>query len=145
MTRIHSDPNPSAAALSGSLRDVLVQHTKERMRHFFLFIYTYRLLMHVLDVPAKDWANYVSIKATHQIDSGLRRENGWDVSFKNDDVSVLDLYASGFKRVDASHFCNLGLKPALSALCAATHDQRVLSLYGGLVNVRQYTPFAAAD
>ena len=76
MPRIQSDPSPSAVVLSGTLRSALVGHTKERIRHFFLFLYLYRMLMHVLQVPPGQWASHVSVKATHQIDEGMRRGPG---------------------------------------------------------------------
>ena len=135
MPRIHSDPSPSAVVLSGTLRNALVAHTKERVRHFFLFLYLYRMLMHVLQSPSRDWAKYVSIKATHQIDEGMRRDEGWNLKFKKDDVSVLDEQASAFRKVDAAHFCNLGLEPALAAVVAKSPDERARSLYDGLVKV----------
>lgn len=133
MPRIHSDPSPSGVVLSGTLRAALVEHTKERMRHFFLFLYTYRMLMAVLQCTSGTWAKYVSVKATHQIDVGLRRDEGWDIIFKDADASVLDLPASAFKSVDASHFCNLGLAPSLAGLCAQSTDKRSQFLYDSLV------------
>ena len=135
MPRTHSDPNPALAVLAGTLGAVLVGHTKERMRHFFLFMYTYRLLMHVLKCPAAKWADNVSIKATHQCDTGMRRDEAWDIRFKNDDVSILNLDATAFRRVDAPHFCNLGLNPAIAGLCDQSTDERAPHLYNMLVRV----------
>ena len=48
---------------------------------------------------------------------------------------MLDLLASAFRRVDAAHFCNLGLKPSLAALCAKSDDMRAGSLHEDLVKV----------
>ena len=135
MTRVQSDPSPSAVVLAGTLRHALVGHTKERLRHFFLFLYLYRMLVHVLQAPPAEWAGHVSVKATHQIDVGLRRDEAWDVVFRKDDASVLDLAASAFKRVDASHFCNLGLAPSLGALCAESGDVRATALHAQLASV----------
>lgn len=135
MARIQSDPSPSAVVLAGTLRHALVGHTKERMRHFFLFLYLYRMLMHVLQCPPDEWAGHVSVKATHQIDVGMRRDEAWDVVFRKEDASVLDLNASAFRRVDASHFCNLGLSPALAGLCGPSSGVLVMSLYAQLVRV----------
>jgi hypothetical protein len=135
MPRTHSDPSPSAVVLSGTLRAAILAHTKERMRHFFLFLYVYRMLVYVLQIPADSWARHVSVKATHQIDVGLRRDEAWDIAFKKDDVSVLDLQASAFRRVDATHFCNLGLAPSLAALCARSPDGRAMHLYNALERV----------
>jgi hypothetical protein len=135
MPRIQSDPSPSAVVLSGTLRAALVAHTKERLRHFFLFLYSYRMLMHVLQVPPGKWAGYVRITATHQVDVGMRRDTDWDIRFKKDDVSVLDLQTTAFMRVDAAHFCNLGLDPSLAGLCTQSGDERARSFYNTLEKV----------
>ena len=135
MPRIHSDPNQALGVLSGILGVALVGHTKERMHHFFLFLYTYRLLMNVLECAPNKWADNVSIKATHQCDTGVRRDEAWRTGFKNDDVSVLNFYVTDFRRVDASDFCNLGLNPALAGLCDQGAYERARHLYNMLVRV----------
>lgn len=141
MGRIHTDPSETALAQSGTLRDALVAHSKARMRFFFLYMYTYRMLMHVLQVPADQWQTYVSNTATHQINSGMRRDSDWDISFQKDDVSILDHFASLFRRVDAAHFCNLGLNPALAAKCSASSDPRATDIYNTLVMISGATRF----
>lgn len=135
MARILSSHNINAARLSGRLGDALVDHTKQRMRFFFCYLYVYRILMHILKVPANEWGRHISVKATHQCDSGLRREEGWDVQFKKDDSSILEYMASEFKRVDAAHFCNLGLKPSLAGLCNASDDARATDLFNQLESI----------
>ncbi len=122
--REHMDPSPSAVVLAGTLRQAIVGHTKERIRHFFLFLYTFRILMHVLKLPDGEWAGLVEVKATHQVDTGMRRDEGWDQVFAKTDGSMLDLSATAFRRMDAAHFCNLGLKPRLAALCSGSGDAR---------------------
>jgi len=121
--------------MSGRLRDVLVHHTTQRMRHYFLFLITYRMLLHLLNVPETDWKKYVSAKATHQCDSGLRRDRDWQVKFLKHDTSILDLSVSAFARVDAAHFCNLGLTRGLDSYCARSTDPRVRSIYEALTKI----------
>ncbi|WP_145963071.1 hypothetical protein, partial [Mangrovicoccus ximenensis] len=122
--REHIDPSPSAVVLAGTLRHAIVGHTKERIRHFFLFLYTFRILMHVLKLPAGQWPGLVEIKATHQVDTGMRRDEGWDQIFAKTDGSMLDLSATAFRKIDAAHYCNLGLAPRLAGLCSASQDSR---------------------
>ncbi|WP_172329310.1 hypothetical protein [Mangrovicoccus sp. HB161399] len=130
--REHMEPSPGAVVLAGTLREAIVGHTKERIRHFFLFLYTFRILMHVLKLPAGDWAGLVAVAATHQVDAGLRRDEGWDQVFAKTDGSMLDLPATAFRKVDAAHYCNLGLAPRLAGLCSASEDVRAEPLLNAL-------------
>ncbi|UWQ99113.1 hypothetical protein K3729_17195 [Rhodobacteraceae bacterium S2214] len=141
MGRIHTDPSPTALAQSGILRDALVAHSKARMRFFFLYMYSYRMLMHVLQIPSDQWPQYVSIKATHQFNTGARRDSDWDLSFQKDDVGILDHSASSFRRIDAAHFCNLGLAPSLATLCARSGDPRAVAIYETLTMISAATRF----
>lgn len=127
--RAHEERSPTAANTSGTLRVVIAEHMKQRMRYFFNFLYLYRMLMLLLDIAPKDWTRYVSATATFQIDTGTHSDHDDLLKFDRSDVSVLDLPATAFGDMDAAHFCNLGLQNGLGLLCAKSTDDRVSSLY----------------
>lgn len=131
--RKHEAPSSTALVLSGDLGGQLVLHTRERVRHFFQFLYLYRMLMLLLKVDPKNWESFVSVVATHQIDTGVRRASKDEVvSFDKTSGGIVELPTTAFGKLDAAHFCNLGLKGNLDGLSAKSKDDRVFPLYARL-------------
>ncbi len=137
MPRILSAATPTSVVMAGDLRAALHEHMRERLRHFFLFLYTMHLIIARLhgrhgrtDI---DFNAMVRAAATHQVDTGQRSGDQAYHAFDRADASVLDQPATRFDRMDAAHFCNLGLDPTLAGLCAASRGDEVLfDLYNQL-------------
>lgn len=126
MGRIHSEPNTALAILAGTLQDALRMHAAQRMHHFFWFLFCYKALTDRLRGAGHDLkpAQGVSVKATHQIAFGLRRDNPGYFDFVVTDPGIIHQPATSCGRTDAAHYCNLGIKPAFLRLAttAATPD-----------------------
>lgn len=134
MGRITSDPSPTGVVLAGTLRQAIRGHMTERARHFFLFLYLHRLLIGRLRAGGRDlgWGAFVRAAATHQVDSGMRSDLATYAKFDKLDEGVLDLPATAFRNMDAAHYCNLGLDPALAGLCLREADAVAFDLYESL-------------
>ncbi len=140
MPRIHSDPTPSSVTLAGTLRTAIPGHAAERFRHFFVYLYLYKMITDRLNAaPYNAGLNTnggVSSIATHQVDSGVRSTDISYEGFLNKDANVIDLPATAFRRMDAAHYCNLGVTPTFSGIVAQAvqhaNDEVLLSLFEGL-------------
>lgn len=120
MGRIHSEPDNGLAILAGTLDDSLRMHAAQRMSFFFWFLFCYKALSDRLRAQGHDLdpAEGVSIKATHQIAFGLRRDNPGYYDFVVSDPDIIEQPATACGRTDAAHYCNLGIKPPFLALAA---------------------------
>lgn len=138
MSRYHTDRTDTSVNVSGSLKDALRMHAYERCRHFFSYVYTAKLLTdyvnarHGLKLKPTDVPEH---KATEQVDSGLRSTDTVYFGFDSTDPNVVNLSATGFSKLDAAHFCNLGIDPGcrgkFGALASA--DQVVERLFMALI------------
>lgn len=140
MTREHSAASPTSVVVGGTLRTAIPGHTYERMRHFFLYVYLYRMLTARLNGAhggAFGPAAGVSEIATHQVDEGMRSTDLSYHGFDNKDPKVVDKTATAYTRMDAAHFCNLGIHGpfASAAAKAGTADPVARDLYEGLKRV----------
>lgn len=115
MSRYHTDRTETAPTISGDLKDALRAHAYERCRHFFSYVYTARLLAdyvnarYGLSIKPTDVPEH---KATEQVDSGLRSTDSLYYGFDAKDPNVVNQSATGCGKVDAAHFCNLGINAA---------------------------------
>ena len=116
--RKHSPRTASAPVLSGELGDLLERHVRERLRHFFLSLFAMKALT---DLMGRNHATHMNPaqgfdgKASHQIDSGDRSTDSAHARFEKTDGDVLSANATAFRKMDAAHFCNLGLKKGFEA------------------------------
>jgi hypothetical protein len=112
--REHAARSLTAALLSGSLGDELKKHAFERCRHFFLYLITIKAIEHVnntLSPKAPITAlSGLEVKATDQIDTGFIQETAHYEEFDNTDEHIVDQPTTSFTKMDAAHFCNLGIK-----------------------------------
>ena len=113
-SREHAKPSPTAVVISGALGDELRRHAFERCRHFFLYLFYYKALLDRVNGPlhnlgiAPTAALYVN--ATHQIDTGFRSGDPAYYGFDARDPNVVTRSATACGRMDAAHFCNLGIQ-----------------------------------
>ena len=126
MGRIHTEPDKGLAILAGTLQDALRMHAAQRMSYFFWFLFCYKALtdrLRTLGVDLKD-AEGVSVKATHQIAYGLRRDNPGYYDFVVSDPDIIKQPATACGKTDAAHYCNLGITPGFmtKALVHATPE-----------------------
>lgn len=114
MPRIHSEPNAALAILAGPLQDELRKHASQRLSYFFWFLFCYKALTDRLRTHGVDLtdAEGVSVKATHQIAYGLRRDNPGYYDFVVSDPDIVKQPSTACGKTDAAHFCNLGIQPA---------------------------------
>ncbi len=117
--RSFGELSAGAVNLGGKLEDALHYHTRERALHFFLYLFDMKVLVTHLNKPpyglelAQDEG--VEVVATDQINTGFRSTNigpGAYRAFDAASASTLRESASAFTKMDAAHFCNLGIKPA---------------------------------
>jgi hypothetical protein len=112
MSRHYADRISTSADTSGSLKDVLRMHAYERCRHFFSYLYTARLLTdyvnakHGLNLKPTD---VLEVTATDQLDTGVRSNAVEYYGFNAKDPNVVDQLATACGRMDAAHYCNLGI------------------------------------
>lgn len=122
--RRHVEMSPTALIKSGSLAHELKGHAFERGKHFFHFVVTMKMVVFELNRlggagTPHTFSKWVSVKATDQIGSGLRSQHAAYAEFDTEDPKIVDAQTTRFTRVDAAHFCNLGLKPGLAEACQA--------------------------
>ena len=113
MGRIKESIPNSAAIRSGVLGEVLVKHTRERVHVFFLFAYFANILKDRIESLTGQTVSYtdmLQVKATHQIGTGTRRSTPTIDPFDETDPNVVNMWATEFRKLDAAHFCNLGIK-----------------------------------
>lgn len=127
MGREHSAGSLSGVNLAGSIGDALLMHARERVIHFFMFLFA-------LDAACRRIAalgtgvviepgNAFEVAATHQIDSGFRSTNADHYDFDETDPKVVDKPSTSCRRTDAAHFCNLGLEARIFAQLATAGAQ----------------------
>lgn len=116
--RSFGELSAGAVNLGGKLENALHYHTQERAIHFFLYVFYMKVLVtHLNKAPyalklAEDEG--VEVVATDQINTGFRSTNigpGAYHAFDSGSASTLQESASAFTKMDAAHFCNLGIKP----------------------------------
>lgn len=136
MSRAHTSVDPNLPALSGKLGDALRMHAGQRIHYFFMFLYykaalTDRLNQHLTNAGQGMLSHFdgVSVKATHQIDSGFRDEDEVRWDFLKKDPAILDEYATNCGKSDAAHYCNLGLTDKFQGIATqyATADKDPLA------------------
>ncbi len=113
MARKKTTRSATAANRTGELGTVLQFHAYERIRHLFLFLFAVDAACKLVNAEANTsykGGTMVQEAATHQVDSGLRESDQIKDVFDDDDSNVVKLQSSAFNRIDAAHFCNLGLK-----------------------------------
>lgn len=144
-TREHSLRSDTASNTSGSLGSVLRVHAYERCRHFFLYVFTAKALTdyannkHGLGLGPTD---ILEVVATHQVDTGLRSNDTEYYGFDSTDPNVVNESATACLKMDAAHFCNLGIDPRCrSRLAGLAGDKTVARLLNDLItycgNTRQ--------
>jgi len=127
MSRVFFDASPTAPVISGTLRTQLPYHALERVRHFFSFLFTLQMLVDYLlrkgHVAAPfAYASVVVAKASHQVDSGMRSTAAVYEGFAEADPGVIDYSTTAFTRMDAAHFCNLGINAGFVRAVTGLHD-----------------------
>lgn len=134
MGREKAARSPSSVSLSGTLRDALPNHAKQRCLHFFSFLFYLQALVDYLNNNKgknRDYIKAIKIHATDQIDTGFRVPDGQGIgSFDENDANVINLPCTAFGRTDAAHFCNLGIDRNFKNEVAqfSNQDEIVLSL-----------------
>jgi hypothetical protein len=144
MSRVKSDRAEAAVSTSGVLKDELRKHAYERCRHFFLYLFFYKALI--------DWLNtkytfglsakgLLKIHASHQADTGFRSSDPQHSEFDATDATMVDKTCTAFQRMDATHFCNLGIEPGYDIKISnlGSQDQMVFTLYESLACVCKNT------
>lgn len=113
MGREKWDRTDSAVTISGSLGEQLEAHARERVIHFFMYLFYVKALTDYANAQTGGGLGYtgaVSAKATYQIDEGHKSGDPTYLDFNNVDPKVVDESCTHFSKIDAAHFCNLGLK-----------------------------------
>ena len=141
MSRVHAERVPESVNMGGTLKDELRKHARERCRHFFLYVFLYKALTDWVNGPLynlglSDTAAFF-INASHQADEGFRSAELEHYQFNAKDPKVVDQDCTSCGRMDASHFCNLGItKPYQGKFSIfAQSDQTIAYLYGTLTRV----------
>lgn len=126
-------PTAGSALLAGTIGEALAMHARERIVHFFTFLFAVRACCDrakaVSGVDVAPWT-VISAKATHQVDEGFRLKNPVYYDFDDDDPAVIGRSASSCRNTDAAHFCNLGLVagPWAQLAAVAATDRHVFDL-----------------
>lgn len=134
MPREHMDRSASGVNLGGTIGDALLMHARERIVHFFMFLFALDALCRRVAAitPAVAIAPGAAFetKATHQVDSGFRSGNAAHWDFDETDPAVVTKSSTSCQNTDAAHFCNLGLDPGAWArlVMGAGTDQHALDL-----------------
>jgi hypothetical protein len=135
MSRIHGEPSKYGVVISGALGGELRRHAYERCRHFFLYLFIYKALLNYLNGPTYNAGlgptALLEVKATDQIGTGFRSEEPEYYEFDATDPAVVNKSTTACGRMDAAHFCNLGIHPTYRSHIAtlASNDAKVAWLY----------------
>ena len=135
MPRITSNPIPSYLPPSGKLGEELTKHAKERCRHYFLYLFTVKALVDVLNSSGNSYKyhNVVLIKASHQTDTGYRETRSDFDDFDCNDANIVNTFVTKIRKTDAAHFCNLGVTPTfLSSIQGQMSSPVVAKLWENL-------------
>jgi len=115
MARKKITRSATAVNLSGQLGNALAYHAGERMRHLFLFLFATdaacRLVNAELGAAFKP-GSMIKEAASHQVDSGLRSNDQTRDVFDETDANIIQVPSTSFNKIDAAHYCNLGLEPS---------------------------------
>ena len=115
MARKKITRSATAVNLSGQLGNALAYHAGERMRHLFLFLFATdaacRLVNAELGAAFKP-GSMIKEAASHQVDSGLRSNDQTRDVFDETDANIIQVPSTSFNKIDAAHYCNLGLVPS---------------------------------
>lgn len=132
MGREHTSIDPNMAILAGNLGPALRMHAAQRAEYFFLYLFFHRLLTRRLTdthgVVGLRPNQGVTVKATHQIATGIRSKDSAYYAFDKMDPDMLNKPATTAEKRDAAHFCNLGVdgKFLADATSAAAGDPQTL-------------------
>jgi hypothetical protein len=147
--RAFGELSKDAVNLGGKLENALHDHAQERAIHYFLYLFYMKVLVSHLNKSPYDLKlaqdEGVEVVATDQINTGFRSTNigaGAYHEFDNASAATLQQSASAFTRMDAAHFCNLGIKPAfvtkISKYASKAHhaiDPIPMDFYQGLKKI----------
>jgi len=120
--RIKETIADSTAIRSGKLSEVLKDHVRQRVHIFFLFAFFAKILnerYQQLSSRKIGYRDMLQVKATHQIGTGVRRNTPSVDIFDENDANVINRFATNFRKLDAAHFCNLGILAPFRAQVAA--------------------------
>lgn len=134
MPRIQTAAPDHYTPRSGTLGYALRSHSKERCRYYFFYAFFLDALIAQLSQSGqtgKPAGDFVLTKASHQIDSGHRRQDDAYNTFERD-ARVIDNTATAFKNMDAAHFCNLGIQPALTQMAQSLPTHTARTFYDNL-------------
>ena len=106
MARIHTEADAGLAILAGTLQDALRMHAAQRMSFFFWFLFSYKALTDLVRTHGADVTDNegLSVKATHQIAYGLRRDSPGYYDFLVSDPDVVKRASTACGRTDAAHY-----------------------------------------
>ncbi|WP_144403298.1 hypothetical protein [Pseudomonas sp. StFLB209] len=132
-----SDRSPTAPMESGALNMLLLRHSADRMRYYFMFCFHIKIACDYLaEVHGEfiDPNSAIVDHATHQVDTGARLKTG--NPFEKDSVQPDDLSATGWDSMDAAHMNNLGLAKGFTSTCErlGTYDPIMNELYSRCVS-----------
>jgi hypothetical protein len=125
VARIKTSRTENALNLSGQLGPALTRHAIQRRRHLFLFLFAVDAACRLVD-PQRNTVkpgDMIQEAATHQIDSGLRSTAATRDVFDASNLGVVNLSSTSFTKIDASHYCNLGLRAGPWGQLASTAHQ----------------------
>lgn len=126
--RRHVEGKPNFPVFAGKLRHELESHALGRAEHFFVYLVTMKILVAELNALGATWASsrFVRVKASDQIDGGMRIKPSANTQansvapyavFDPTDATIVDMPTAQFTRMDAAHWCNLGLAPEMAEAC----------------------------
>ncbi|MCO7552740.1 hypothetical protein [Metapseudomonas otitidis] len=111
--RTKKDRIRSTPLLGGDLHNASADHAYERIRHCFLFCFYVEITCDYLNTiygTTHDPATVIADSATHQIDEGYKNLKADE--FDKSSSAPQDLSITGYSKMDAAHFNNLGLNSA---------------------------------
>lgn len=144
MSRVKSDREFFTVNTSGPLKEELRKHAYQRCRHFFLYVFYFRVLIDWLNSNYKmglSPASVLNVNASHQADTGSRSDNDKNFAFDAKNANIVDQLCTAFLSMDATHFCNLGIAQAYDNKFSnmGAQDEMVGTLYLSLTNICRNT------
>ncbi|MEL6110325.1 MAG: hypothetical protein AAFU85_30320 [Planctomycetota bacterium] len=116
---------------SGSLHESIRDHAKQRMLHFFSYLAFSRMLsvrFAMLYSTVLDSGKIIKAAATEQADTGFREKQQGRPIFDKTNPSLMGTPATSFDRMDAAHFCNLGIVSQIKQACLNSNDPLLVNL-----------------